>query len=128
MAAFMKKLEPQSYAALRIVAGFLFLWHGSQKLLGIPTDPPPGLPVFLAYTAGSVELIGGLLVMLGLFTSWAAFVASGLMAAAYWMAHGLHHPLPLLNKGELAALYCFVFLFISARGPGVWSLDSLRGS
>ena len=128
MAAFMKKLEPQSYAALRIVAGFLFLWHGSQKLLGIPTDPPPGLPVFLAYTAGSVELFGGLLVMLGLFTSWAAFVASGLMAAAYWMAHGLHHPLPLLNKGELAALYCFVFLFISARGPGVWSLDSLRGS
>ncbi|NRA02363.1 MAG: DoxX family protein [Myxococcales bacterium] len=124
----MKKLEPQSYAALRIVAGFLFLWHGSQKLLGIPTDPPPGLPVFLAYTAGSVELFGGLLVMLGLFTSWAAFVASGLMAAAYWMAHGLHHPLPLLNKGELAALYCFVFLFISARGPGVWSLDSLRGS
>ena len=128
MAAFMKKLEPQSYAALRIVAGFLFLWHGSQKLLGIPTDPPPGLPVFLAYTAGSVELFGGLLVMLGLFTSWAAFVASGLMAAAYWMAHGLHHPLPLLNKGELAALYCFVFLFISARGPGGWSLDSLRGS
>ena len=128
MAAFMKKLEPQSYAALRIVAGFLFLWHGSQKLLGIPTDPPPGLPVFLAYTAGSVELFGGLLVMLGLFTSWAAFVASGLMAAAYWMAHGLNHLLPLLNQGELAALYCFVFLLIAARGSGIWSLDALRAS
>ena len=128
MAAFMKKLEPQSYAALRIVAGFLFFWHGSQKLLGIPIDPPAGLPAFIQYVAGGIELFGGVLVMLGLFTTWAAFIASGLMAVAYWMAHGLNHPLPLLNKGELAALYCFVFLFIAARGPGAWSLDSLRGS
>ena len=128
MAAFMKKLEPQSYAALRIVAGFLFFWHGSQKLLGIPIDPPAGLPAFIQYVAGGIELFGGLLVMLGLCTTWAAFIASGLMAVAYWMAHGLNHPLPLLNKGELAALYCFVFLFIAARGPGAWSLDSLRGA
>lgn len=128
MAAFMNRLEPQAYAALRIVAGFLFLWHGSQKLLGLPIDPPPGLPVLIQYLAGGIELVGGLLVMLGLFTSWAAFIASGLMAAAYWMAHGLNHLLPLLNQGELAALYCFVFLLIAARGSGIWSLDSLRGS
>ena len=124
---FMRNFESQTHALLRIVAGFLFLWHGMQKLFDIPT-PAPDLPAFVTWVAGGIELVAGALVMVGLFTRPAAFLASGLMAAAYWMAHGLNHLLPLLNQGELAALYCFVFLLIAARGSGIWSLDSLRGS
>jgi putative oxidoreductase len=126
MATFMKPYEPQTYAAMRIVAGFLFLWHGSQKLLGIPGGVPEGAPAFVLYTAGPIELIGGFLVMIGLFTGWAAFLCSGLMAAAYWIGHGTSAPLPVMNGGELAALYCFVFLFIAARGSGIWSVDASR--
>ena len=81
----------------------------------------------MLYVAGPIELIGGILVMIGLFTRWSAFLCSGLMAAAYWMAHGLKNLFPLLNGGELAILYCFVFLFIAARGPGIWSVDASRG-
>jgi len=125
MAAFMKPFESQTYAAFRIMVGLLFLWHGSSKLFGYP--PGPGeAPAFIVYTAGPIELIGGMLVMIGLFTSWAAFLSSGLMAAAYWMAHGTKHLLPTVNGGELAALYCFAFLFIAARGSGIWSVDDLR--
>ncbi len=126
MAAFMQPYQGQTYALLRIVAGFLFLWHGAQKLLGFPLAPPDA-PPFILYVAGPIELVGGLLILLGLFTRWAAFVASGLMAAAYWMAHGTQHLFPLVNKGELAVLYCFVFLFISAKGSGIWSVDHTRG-
>ena len=75
------------------------------------------------WTAGSIELLGGLLVMVGLFTRWAAFLSSGLMAAAYWMAHGFGALLPIQNHGELAVIYCFVFLYISSRGGGMWSFD-----
>jgi putative oxidoreductase len=125
MAGFMAPFQGQTYALLRIVAGFLFLWHGSQKLLGIPIEAS-GVPPFVLYVAGPIELIGGILVAIGLFTSWAAFLCSGLMAAAYWMAHGSQGLLPLTNGGELAALYCFVFLFISANGAGAWSLDASR--
>ena len=125
MAAFMKSLEPQTYALMRIVAGFLFVWHGSQKLLGFPPSEME-MPAFIQFVAGPIELIGGLLVMVGLFTGWAAFLCSGLMAAAYWMAHGTQGLLPLQNGGELAALYCFAFLFISARGGGIWSVDGAR--
>jgi putative oxidoreductase len=128
MASFMKPFEPYTYAALRIVTGFLFLWHGSQKLLRFPPPPPElgSAPAFITWIAGPIELIGGLLVMLGLFTRWAAFLASGLMAAAYWMAHGRTAPLPIQNGGELAVIYCFVFLFISSRGAGVLALDKSR--
>lgn len=115
-----------TYAVLRIVSGFLFLWHGSQKLLGFPGGMPGGAPAFVLWVAGPIELIGGALIMVGLFTRWAAFVASGLMASAYWMAHGLKAPLPIQNQGELAALYCFVFLLISAQGAGIWSVDGSR--
>jgi putative oxidoreductase len=125
MTAFMSRFDVQAYALLRIVSGFLFLWHGCQKLLGFP-KPPPEAPGFILYVAGPIELVGGILVMLGLATRWAAFVCSGLMASAYWMAHGTRAALPLVNQGELAALYCFVFLFISARGSGIWSVDSVR--
>ena len=123
MAAFMKSYTAQTYAALRIVAGFLFLWHGSQKLLGIPAAPAE-MPAFIVYVAGPIELLGGLLLVAGFMTRWAAFLCSGLMAAAYWMAHGLKHALPLQNGGELAVLYCFLFLFIAANGPGIWSVDA----
>ena len=125
MASFMSRFGSETYSALRIVAGLLFLWHGSQKLLGIPGEAPDA-PALILYVAGPIELVGGTLVMLGLFTRWAAFLCSGLMASAYWMVHASKHLFPLLNGGELAVLYCFVFLFISAQGPGRWSLDGAR--
>lgn len=121
MLAFMKPYQEQTYALLRIVTGFLFLWHGSQKLLGIP--PAGGEPpAFILWIAGPIELIGGVLIMIGLFTRPVAFLCSGLMAAAYFIAHS-SPLLPILNGGELAALYCFVFLYMSARGAGIWSVD-----
>jgi len=126
MAGFMRPFESQTYAALRIVTGFLFLWHGAQKLLGFPPSDHGAAPPFITYVAGPIELIGGILVMIGLFTRWAAFLCSGLMAAAYWMAHGRNAVLPIQNMGELAVIYCFVFLFISARGSGIWALDKER--
>src|SRR5688500_14643820 len=90
MAAFMRPFESQVYAAFRIVVGLLFLWHGSQKLFGFPVPIPPEMnpPAWIVYGAGSIEFIGGLLVMIGLFTTWTAFICSGQMAVAYWMGHG----------------------------------------
>jgi len=122
MLSFMKPWQEQTYALVRIVSGFLFLWHGSQKLLGIPAasyEPPP----HILWIAGPIELIGGILIMIGLFARPAAFLASGLMAFAYWMAHGPTPLLPIQNGGELAVMFCFVFLYISARGAGIWSVD-----
>ena len=127
MATFMRSYDQQTYALLRFVTGFLFLWHGMQKVFGFPGQMPPGVPAFIIWVAGPIELVGGVLVMIGLFTRWAAFVSSGQMAFAYWMAHGTKAFLPFLNGGEPAVLYCFVFLFISARGPGIWSVDGSRG-
>jgi putative oxidoreductase len=122
---FLAKYETQIYAILRIIAGFLFLWHGSQKLFSFP---PAGvdMPLFIVIAAGPIEFIGGLLIMLGLWTRWAAFITSGQMAVAYWMAHGTHALLPVVNQGEMAMLYCFLFLFISAKGSGVFSIDHVR--
>lgn len=125
MLKFMAPFSSQTYALLRMVAGFLFLWHGSQKLLGFPGGFSER-PFHLTYIAGPIELIGGILVMLGLFTRGAAFLCSGLMASAYWMSHGTRALLPIENRGELAVLYCFVFLLISAHGSGIWSLDGAR--
>ena len=123
MMSFMRAYADQTYALLRIVTGFMFLWHGASKLFAFPVPPPGEAPAFVLYTAGPIELIGGILVMIGLFTRPAAFLASGTMAAAYWMAHGLKAPFPIQNGGDLAALYCFAFLFISAQGAGIWSVD-----
>lgn len=126
MKPFMSSFNDQCYALMRIVAGFLFLWHGAQKLFGIPSAIPGDVPAFIIYIAGPIELFGGILIMIGLFTHWAAFLASGLMAFAYWIGHGTKALLPLENKGELAALYCFVFLFIATQGGGIWSVDAAR--
>lgn len=125
MPSFMQAYAPQTYALMRIVTGFLFLWHGTQKLLSVPM-PPPQVPSFVLAIAGPIELVGGALVMIGFFAGWAAFLCSGLMAIAYWMGHGTQALLPIQNMGELAALYCFVFLCISAHGSGIWSVDSTR--
>jgi putative oxidoreductase len=122
----MSKLNAQCYALLRIITGFLFLWHGAQKLFGYPSAMPADVPKFIIYVGGPIEFFGGLLVMIGLFTRQAAFVASGTMAVGYWMAHGTKALLPFVNGGELAVLYCFVFLFISAQGGGIWSVDGSR--
>src|SRR5262245_5674308 len=116
MATFMNSYNSQTYALMRIVVGLLFFWHGSQKLFGFPGTLPAGVPPFIVYGAGSIELIGGALILIGLFTRWAAFICSGQMAVAYWMAHGTKALLPIVNGGELAAIYCFVFLFIAAQG------------
>ena len=121
---FISKYEMQIYSVLRLVVGFLFLWHGSQKLFALP---PAGqvIPSYIIFIAGPIEFFGGLLVMIGLWTRWAAFICSGEMAYAYWTVHGTHVLLPLLNGGELAIVYCFLFLFISARGSGTLSIDHL---
>ena len=126
MAFFMERFSTQLYAVLRIVVGFTFLWHGAQKLFGFPGGGPEGIPTFVLYVGGPIELIGGILVMIGLMTRWAAFLCSGMMAAAYWLAHGFKAALPIMNGGELAVLYCFVFLFIAAQGSGAWSVDASR--
>jgi len=123
MMGFLAKYQEHSYALLRIVTGLLFLWHGTQKLFGFPAPAREGTPEWITYGAGSIELIAGVLVMIGLFTRPAAFISSGTMAVAYWLAHGMQDVFPLVNRGELAALYCFVFLFIACRGPGIWSFD-----
>lgn len=121
---FISKYEMQLYTVLRIVTGFLFLWHGSQKLFSLPPLKYV-MPAYVMYIGGPVEFFGGLLVMIGLWSRWAAFLCSGEMAVAYWIAHGTHAVLPLLNGGELAMIYCFLFLFISARGSGKFSVDHL---
>lgn len=126
MEKYLGKFTSQIYALLRIVAGFMFLMHGTQKLFGWPGDGDTVELVSLMGLAGIIEFVGGLLIMIGLFASIAAFIASGQMAAAFFMAHAPQHWNPLINEGELAALYCFLFLYIAARGAGIWSVDAGR--
>ena len=113
-----------AFALLRFFAGVMFLMHGTQKIFGWPGDREPATAA-LSITAGWIEMITGALMAVGLAGSWAAFLASGLMAFAYWMRHGPKAFLPIENKGELAVLYCFLFLWIAAHGSGAWSIDSL---
>ncbi len=120
---FLDGFQEPAYALLRIMSGFMFLWHGTQKFFNFPVDFPYGPLNPMMTAAGAIEMIGGLLIMIGLFTRPVAFLCSGTMAAAYWMAHGTQNFFPLANGGEIAALFCFIFLYIATRGPGVWSLD-----
>jgi len=120
--------SPRALAALRIVAGLLFLAHGVVKLFGFPAGAEPGqIALASLFGVGAViELVTGALLILGLFTRPAAFIASGQMAVAYWMYHFPHSPYPAVNGGDAAILFCFVFLYIFTAGPGAWSLDGRR--
>ena len=125
------RFTAETYALLRIMAGAMFFLHGTQNLFGVP--PGEMGKVSVASMAGAsavIELVAGLMIFLGLFAGIAAFLASGEMAVAYFMVHAPHGAIPLVNKGELAVLYCFVFLYIAAHGSGIWSVDHLmrRGS
>ncbi len=122
----LNQFAPQAYAILRIVAGLMFAMHGSQKLMGVPGEKDPVDIASLIGIAGIIELIAGLLIAFGLFTVIAAFIASGQMAVAYFMAHAPRHLLPIINEGELAVVYCFLFLFIATYGAGIWSVDAAR--
>ena len=115
--------SPKVLSVLRFVAGFLLFWHGCQKLLGFP--PSSGGGGALITVAGILELVGGTLLIVGLFTRWTAFILSGLMAVAYFMAHQPNGFLPIVNKGELAVIYCFVYFYLFFAGGGEWSLDNL---
>ena len=118
---------PKALALLRIVAGLLFLEHATQKFFAFPVPfPLPGPLPPLLIAAGAIELVAGVLITLGLFTRLAAFIASGEMAVAYWMQHFPKSPWPIANMGEAAILFCFVFLYLAAAGPGAWSVDGAR--
>ena len=124
MVDFMKTYEDQTYALLRIVSGFLFIFHGCPKLMTVMSGEGA---TYVHYIAGPIEVIGGLMIMCGVFTSCAAFIASGLMAVAYWMVHygKMGGGWPFDNKGELAVMFCFVYLYIAAKGSGIWRLETL---
>lgn len=126
--AFLKPFAAPVYALMRIVLGFLFLQHGTQKLFGWPAEGPGELSTQL-WIGAVIELVGGALLCVGMFTPVVAFVLSGTMAVAFFQFHvgGSGEILPLRNNGELAAVYCWVFLYIATRGSGIWSLDGLRG-
>jgi putative oxidoreductase len=121
----MAVMAPRMRAVLRIVAALIFLEHGTQKLFGFPAPPAAGLPAMfsLYWFAAVLELVGGLLLAAGLFTRPVAFVLAGEMAFAYWMSHAPRSFFPVLNGGDAAILYCFVFLYFVAAGPGAWAID-----
>jgi putative oxidoreductase len=123
--AFIAEWAPRMLSVLRIVAALLFMGHGVQKLFGFPAPPPFGMPapLTLIWDAAILEFAGGLLLLFGVFTRPVAFVLSGEMAVAYWMAHGPRNPFPVLNGGDAAILFCFVFLYLFAAGGGAWSVD-----
>ncbi|MBA8876754.1 DoxX family protein [Phyllobacterium myrsinacearum] len=119
---------PRLLSVLRIITALLFVAHGTSKLFGYPMamDPSPNL-MSLIGVAAILELVGGILLALGLFTRPVAFLLSGEMAVAYWMAHAPQGFFPIINHGESAVLFCFVFLYLAAAGPGSWSVDKARG-
>ncbi|RKH52144.1 DoxX family protein [Corallococcus sp. AB050B] len=126
---FLRPHADRIYALLRIAAGLMFMLHGMQKIFGMFGGMPAGAPPFIVYGAGGIEFLGGLLVALGLFAGPAAFISSGTMAVAFFLGHVIPNGgnlNPLKNQGELAALYCFVFFYISAHGSGIWSVDAAR--
>ncbi len=126
MEKIMGRYAPQFYAVLRIIAGVMFAMHGTQKLFGWPGNQTP-MAMPMMKVAGGIELVTGVLIAIGFLAGWAAFIASGEMAVAFFTAHAKGGViLPILNQGELAVLYCFVFLFMAAHGAGIWSVDGSR--
>ena len=121
--------RPQLLSILRIVAGLMFMQHGLQKIFGFPAPAMMPFDIVCQMGVGGVlELVGGAMLALGLFTRCVAFVLSGMMAVAYFQFHwnfGAASPFPMVNQGELAALYCFTFLYLAAAGGGAWSVDNL---
>ena len=117
--------RPHALAALRIVTALLFIEHGTQKFFSFPGEVPMEMNPLL-WASAVLELFGGLLILVGLFTRPTAFILCGFMAVAYFMAHAPQGFFPLLNQGELAVLYCFVFLYFVFAGPGAWSVDATR--
>jgi putative oxidoreductase len=115
---------PRVLSIVRIMAALLFLEHGTTKLLGFPAGTQPAM-FTLSWTQGVIELIGGLLLAIGLFTRPVAFVLSGDMAVAYFMAHAPQSFFPVINRGDAAILYCFIFFYIFFAGPGPWSVDAM---
>ena len=123
---FVSAWAPRTLALLRIATGFLFMSHGLQKIMGLPVPPRAEIVLWsLSGVAGLMELVGGALIIIGLFTRPVAFLLSGEMAFAYFIAHAPQGFWPLLNRGELAALYSFVFLYFAVAGAGAWSIDNL---
>ena len=118
-------LHPHLLSALRIMTGLLFLQHGTTKLLSIPPTAMSGGTDPMTLITGTLELVGGALIVIGLFTRPVAFILSGFMAAAYFMAHAPSSFYPIANGGELAIMYCFAFLYLSAAGGGPWSADAI---
>jgi putative oxidoreductase len=116
---------PRVLSILRIVAALLFFEHGTAKLLGFPASPHSPEFLSLSWIAGALELIGGPLLIVGLFTRPVAFILSGQMAFAYWLAHAPQSVFPLLNNGDAAILYCFIFLYLAFAGGGPWSVDAM---
>ncbi|RMC32966.1 DoxX family protein [Paracoccus alkanivorans] len=124
---FLSRYAPYALSLLRVVAALIFMAHGTQKILGFPaSDMNPGV-MSLPWIAGVMELVGGPLLILGLFTRPVAFLLSGQMAFAYWMVHAPRSPFPVLNDGDASILYCFVFLYLFFAGPGPVSLDARAG-
>ena len=124
MERFLGRFAPYVYALLRIIAGLMFACHGAQHFLGMFGKAAAPTGSFF-WVGGVIELVCGFLVALGLFGSYAAFLCSGTMAVAYFMAHFPKSPLPIINGGDMAVLYCFIFLLIACRGSGVLSIDQL---
>jgi putative oxidoreductase len=127
--SFLATWSPRALSILRIIVGLLFLEHGTSKYLSLPVSPMTGAaPTSLSGINGMIELVGGVLIVLGLFTRPVAFILAGDMAVAYFIAHGPRGFFPLLNGGELAIIYCFVFLYLAVAGGGEWSIDHLRAA
>jgi len=117
---------PRILAVARMIFGVLFACHGAQKVFNVFGGMPPGVPKALIWSAGPIELIGGVLIAIGLFTRIAAFICSGQMAIAYFTGHAPRGFWPTVNGGELAIFFCWFFLYLAAQGPGAWALDNLR--
>ena len=118
---------PRMLSVLRIVVALLYLQHGLTKFFGFPGSAPASMAFFPVILGGLIEVVGSILLLIGLFSRPAAFIMSGEMAIAYWYAHFPRNPFPYNNGGTLAILYCFVFLYIFFAGPGPWSVDAARG-